>query len=137
MACELCEEAGGTPLWRNARMRVVWAPQPDHPAFCRVIVAEHVREMSDLSAGDRAGLMDAVFAVELALIEVLTPDKINLASFGNVVPHLHWHVVPRFRDDPHFPTPVWGVRLRDCVRAPPADFERRMREALQRALPRS
>jgi diadenosine tetraphosphate (Ap4A) HIT family hydrolase len=41
---------------------------------------------------------------------VLHPDKINLASFGNVVPHLHWHVIPRFEDDAHFPAPIWGKR---------------------------
>ena len=38
----------------------------------------------------------------------LQPDKINLASFGNMVPHLHWHVIPRFKDDMHFPNPIWG-----------------------------
>jgi diadenosine tetraphosphate (Ap4A) HIT family hydrolase len=40
--------------------------------------------------------------------EVMQPEKINLASFGNMVPHLHWHVIPRYTDDVHFPQPVWG-----------------------------
>ena len=134
MTCELCEQAGGEVLWRNAALRVVWAPQPEHPGFCRVIHAAHVEEMTQLQAGERAALMEAVFAVERSLIDLLQPDKINLASFGNVVPHLHWHVVPRFRDDPHFPNPVWGARQGGQVRALPGDFAPRMRAALASAL---
>jgi diadenosine tetraphosphate (Ap4A) HIT family hydrolase len=58
-------------------------------------------------------LMQAVWQVEQAVRETMQPDKVNLASFGNVVPHLHWHVIPRFRDDRHFPQPVWGAAQRE------------------------
>lgn len=134
MSCELCTGSGGEVLWQAAGLRVVWAPQADHPGLCRVICSAHVKEMTDLAADERAAMMEAVFAVERALIELLRPDKINLASFGNIVPHLHWHVIPRFRDDPHFPNPVWGVKQRDDVRVLPADFAARMRAALARQL---
>jgi diadenosine tetraphosphate (Ap4A) HIT family hydrolase len=63
---------------------------------------------------------------------VLQPDKINLASLGNVVPHLHWHVIPRFADDPHFPNPVWGQRLRDHPHAAPPELAARLAAALNR-----
>ena len=53
--------------------------------------------------------MRVVCAVERAQREALAPDKVNLASLGNVVAHLHWHVIPRWRDDRHFPQPVWGA----------------------------
>ena len=36
------------------------------------------------------------------------PDKVNIASFGNMVPHLHWHIIPRFEVDRHYPNPIWG-----------------------------
>ena len=49
-------------------------------------------------------------ALEKAGWAVQDPDKVNLASFGNQVPHVHWHVIPRFADDPHFPNPTWGER---------------------------
>ena len=50
----------------------------------------------------------------------VNPDKINLASLGNMVPHLHWHVIPRFRDDRHFPEPIWGAPQRNgAVHAAP------------------
>jgi diadenosine tetraphosphate (Ap4A) HIT family hydrolase len=58
------------------------------------------------------------------------PEKINLASLGNAVPHLHWHIIPRFSDDPHFPNAVWSTKLRDAVRAPPAGFTRLLRQRL-------
>ncbi|MEI4902545.1 HIT domain-containing protein, partial [Klebsiella pneumoniae] len=50
-----------------------------------------------------------------ALRSLYSPDKVNLASLGNVVPHLHWHVIARFRDDAHFPDPIWSVPRREGV----------------------
>jgi diadenosine tetraphosphate (Ap4A) HIT family hydrolase len=81
--------------------------------FCRVIWNTHVAEMTDLSDDDRRHFFAVVMATERALRDLLHPDKMNLASFGNVVPHLHWHVIPRFRDDSHFPESVWGEKQRD------------------------
>ena len=134
MGCELCENAGGEVLWEDDWCRAVWAYQPDHPGFCRVIWDRHVKEMTDLDARGRSRLMQVVFAVEEALIAVLQPDKINLASLGNAVPHIHWHVIPRYLDDPHFPNPVWGEKLRQSTRALPSDFAMRMRSALDERL---
>lgn len=96
---------------------------PHYPAFCRVIWNAHVREMSDLDAEDRRYLMEVVFAVEVALRRLLNPLKINLASFGNVVPHLHWHVIPRWADDRHFPEPVWGTVRREGGSGRPAPVD--------------
>jgi diadenosine tetraphosphate (Ap4A) HIT family hydrolase len=92
-------------------VRVLPADDADaarYPGFCRVIWNDHVREMSDLSAEDRASFMVAVFRVEAALRQSLQPFKVNLASLGNMTPHLHWHVIPRYRDDATFPKPIWA-----------------------------
>jgi diadenosine tetraphosphate (Ap4A) HIT family hydrolase len=132
--CDLCENAGGEVLWEDDICRVVWAYQPDHPGFCRVIWDRHVKEMADLEPAQRERIMRVVFAVEQALIAVLQPDKMNLASLGNAVPHIHWHVIPRFLDDPHFPNPVWGEKVRQAARPLPNDFAMRMRQALDAAL---
>ena len=110
MTCPLCDTQGGAVLWRNDFCRIVLADEPDYLGFLRVILNAHVKEMTDLPPADQAALMQVVFAAEAALIEVMRPDKINLASLGNVVPHLHWHVIPRFEDDPHFPNTVWGQK---------------------------
>ena len=56
--------------------------------------------------------MNAVFATEAALRSLLHPHKINLASRGNVTPHLRWHVIPRYRGDRHFPLPIWAAPAR-------------------------
>ncbi len=106
--CPLCEADGGTVVARGADWRVVLPAEPDYPAFTRVIWNAHVAEMTDLDEAQRAELLRVVMAVESAQRAALAPDKVNLASFGNVVPHLHWHVIPRWRDDRHFPDPVWG-----------------------------
>lgn len=110
--CPLCRETGGEQLWQNDLCRVVLADEPDYPGFCRVILTKHAAEMSDLSTGERLQLMAVVHAVENALRATLEVDKINLASLGNVVPHLHWHVIPRWRDDRHFPAPIWAPPAR-------------------------
>jgi len=111
MKCELCAGDGGELVWRDEHCRVVLAKEPGYPGFCRAIWNAHVKEMTDLEPAQRAHLMNAVYAVESALREAMQPDKINLASLGNMAPHLHWHVIPRFRDDPHFPNPIWSAAL--------------------------
>jgi diadenosine tetraphosphate (Ap4A) HIT family hydrolase len=134
MGCYFCEHAGGEVLWEDDVCRAIWANEPDHPGTCRVIWNEHAQEMSELDPAQRDRLMRVVFALEQALLSVVKPDKVNLASLGNQVPHVHWHVIPRFVDDPHFPNPVWGERKRQTGRALPADFAVRVREALDTLL---
>jgi diadenosine tetraphosphate (Ap4A) HIT family hydrolase len=120
--CELCASPGGDVLWRDEFCRIVLVDDPDYPGFCRVVLERHVKEMTDLAPAERTRLMDAVFATEAALRELLFPRKINLASLGNAVPHLHWHVVPRHGDDRHFPKPIWAEPAR--ARAPRAAPDR-------------
>jgi diadenosine tetraphosphate (Ap4A) HIT family hydrolase len=110
--CELCESPGGEVLHQGVQFRVVLVDDALYPGFCRVIWHDHVKEVTDLNELDRMLLMDVLWQVEHVLREVMQPEKINLASFGNVVPHLHWHVIPRYTDDAHFPTPVWAQAKR-------------------------
>ncbi|HEU4777349.1 MAG TPA: HIT family protein [Telluria sp.] len=111
MTCELCNLTVA-PIYRDDKLSVIMVDDAAYPGFCRVIWNEHVKEMSDLSPADRMLLNDVVWHVELALREVMKPGKVNVASLGNVVPHLHWHVIPRFADDAHFPNPVWTTAVR-------------------------
>ncbi len=108
VGCELCETPGGEVLHQGAQFRVVLVDDEQYPGFCRVIWRDHVKEVTDLSELDRMLLMDVLWQVEHVVREVMQPEKMNLASFGNMVPHLHWHVIPRYTDDLHFPQPVWG-----------------------------
>lgn len=108
--CELCENDGGILIVRTDKLRVIRANEPDHPAFYRVIWNEHVAEWTDLSPPDRGHLMQAVAKVETVMRQLLSPTKVNLASLGNMVPHLHWHVIARFDGDARWPAPVWAPR---------------------------
>jgi len=110
--CELCNSAGGDTLWQDELCRVVLVEDRDYAGFCRVILNRHVSEMTDLDAATRQRLMRVVFAAEQALRELMQPAKINLASLGNRVAHLHWHVIARFADDKHFPDSVWSEARR-------------------------
>jgi diadenosine tetraphosphate (Ap4A) HIT family hydrolase len=110
--CELCSQTGGALLWRDDRCRVVLVTDPDYAGFCRVIWHAHVKEMTDLPVADQRHCMRVVLTVERVLRDTLKPHKINLASFGNMTPHVHWHVIPRSLSDVHFPQPVWGEKQR-------------------------
>jgi diadenosine tetraphosphate (Ap4A) HIT family hydrolase len=117
-ACEFCQSPGGAVLWQNDLCRVVRADEPDYPGFVRVILKRHAREMTDLEPAERDGLMAVVFAVEAAVRETMQPDKMNLASLGNMTPHVHWHVIARYADDRHFPDPVWAPPRRERSPSP-------------------
>ena len=130
--CPLCAGPGGELLFEDAICRVVLVGGEEgraFPGFCRVIGNRHVREMSDLPAAEQRHLLDVVLATERAVRAVQQPDKMNLASLGNVVPHLHWHVIPRWGDDSHFPGPIWAAAHRAGKMRGPVD-----RNALHNAL---
>ncbi|MCL2635349.1 MAG: HIT family protein [Betaproteobacteria bacterium] len=132
--CELCAQPGGAILWQSAECRVVRVAEPHYPGFCRVVWHDHVREMSDLPAAARRYLMEVVIVVESVIRELFAPDKINLASFGNMVSHLHWHVIPRWVGDRHFPEPIWGQVHNEGATTRPPVGDDVLAQALQRAL---
>jgi diadenosine tetraphosphate (Ap4A) HIT family hydrolase len=109
--CELCDLNVPTVV-DNDKFAVILVDDANYPGFARVIWKDHVREVSDLADADRLLLNDAVYKLELAVRDVMQPLKVNVASLGNVVPHLHWHVIPRYADDAHFPAPVWAQAVR-------------------------
>ena len=110
--CVLCAEAGGQPIWQGAQLRLIRAQEAGFPAFYRIVWNAHVAEFSDLTRAEREHCMQAVTLVEQVLRAQLAPTKINLATLGNMVAHLHWHVIARFDWDSHFPAPVWAAAQR-------------------------
>lgn len=126
MSCPLCTSDGGQLVWRGTHLRVIRADEPGFPAFYRVVWNAHVAEFSDLDAGQRQHCMDVVVQVEQALRQHLQPTKINLATLGNMVAHLHWHVIARFDWDSHFPAPVWAAAQREREMALEAALRERL-----------
>jgi diadenosine tetraphosphate (Ap4A) HIT family hydrolase len=115
--CTLCLPTPHEILWQDDFCRVVLLNDADYPAYCRVELIAHIKEMTDLPPLQRARLMRTVFAVETAIREIIQPDKINLASLGNKTPHVHWHIIPRFENDKHFPNSHWGEARKDTLKA--------------------
>ena len=115
-ACDLCRllaaPAEGVVIWSDRQLSVIAVDDAEYPGFTRVVWNAHVKEMTDLDGAERARVMGAVYAVESAQRAVMAPEKINLASFGNVTPHVHWHVIPRYLDDAHFPNSSFATAAR-------------------------
>lgn len=134
--CPLCEGPGGRLILQARRFRVIHVEEPASrafPAFYRLVWNTHVAEFSDLSAEDRRHCMDAVAAIEQSMRTHLSPTKMNVATLGNMVPHLHWHLIARFDWDSHFPSPVWAAAAREPQPGRLADLEARLPE-LEKAM---
>ena len=130
--CPLCAPSNEQVLMCNATLRIILADEPASPGFVRVVLNAHIAELTDLPVERRRVVMDAVCAAESARRRTLRPDKINLASLGNYVAHVHWHVIPRYRDDAGWPDAVWAVANR--VPPPRAVDIALLTEALQETL---
>jgi diadenosine tetraphosphate (Ap4A) HIT family hydrolase len=135
MHCELCSEAGGELIWQDSFCRVVRVDDVYYPGFCRVILNRHVKEMTDLEMHERERLMSVVFGVEQAVRDIMQPEKINLACLGNMTPHIHWHIIPRFKQDKTFPNPIWGQSKRETAAfSLDINTARRLKTAIQLVL---
>lgn len=108
-SCPLCYPTNETVLSQVPPLRVIQVTDHDWPGFRRVIWQDHVAEMTDLSADQQLEIFQEVLAQEEELRQQYQPDKVNLASLGNMVPHLHWHVICRWRTDPFWPGSVWST----------------------------
>ncbi|NPA11576.1 MAG: HIT family protein [Epsilonproteobacteria bacterium] len=101
MTCPLCKRENENLLYEDSFLRVVLV---DGSGYVRVILNNHVKELSDLGEEEYIKLMLFVRKIEEIMLKTLKPDKINIASLGNMVPHLHIHIIPRFTIDPWWPS---------------------------------
>lgn len=118
LGCALCEpDQLDTQLVQyTGSFRIVRVLDAAFPVYYRLVWQQHVTEFTQLSFAERHAMMAAVADIEATLLAVLTgplrPSKINLASLGNAVPHLHWHIVARYDWDTHFPRSIWAEAMR-------------------------
>lgn len=103
------------------------------PGYTLLFTRQHVTELFHLDRNVRAGLMDEVSRVAEALSAVFRPDKINYELLGNMVPHMHWHLVPRFSSDALWPRPIWA-EPHDELRLPSGEYRERIL-LIRQALP--
>lgn len=107
--CPLCISENEQIILANDLFRIIHVNDKFYPGYIRLILNEHFTEMTDIDEKKAQRIFSALLIIERHMRKILNPDKINLASLGNVVPHLHWHIIPRYKDDRHFPFPIWGA----------------------------
>ncbi|HEX9024348.1 MAG TPA: HIT family protein [Geobacteraceae bacterium] len=88
--------------------RVILNRDQFFPGYTFVVAKEHVTELFQLDRALRAELVEEVNTVAAALFHLFKPDKMNYELLGNMVPHMHWHLVPRFASDRLWPRPIWA-----------------------------
>lgn len=89
----------------------------------KIFTKENYRELSDCPTFLQNMLFQYVLACELSLREHYNPEKINIASFANYVPRVHFHVMARFKEDAFFPECMWGKQQREVRDLNLPDFE--------------
>lgn len=90
------------------------------------------KEFSECTPAEKAAIWQALDVIEKVMLAYYRPEKINIASFGNMLPHVHWHVMARFKEDSYFPEPMWGAKQREAaLKLPPLeDFLEEVKKAL-------
>jgi diadenosine tetraphosphate (Ap4A) HIT family hydrolase len=135
-ACVMCGTYGRSdgPLHIAdlALSRVFLHEDQFFPGYVLLVLRRHVTELYDLPAPQRAALMEEVSRVAQALARSFHPVKMNYELLGNLVPHIHWHLVPRLATDPALRSPIWTVEHEAAPLAPAAARERI--EIIRRAL---
>lgn len=103
------------------------------PGYCLLFTKSHVTELFHLGRGMREELIEEISCVAQALNDVFTPTKINYELLGNMVPHMHWHLVPRFATETLWPRPIWAEPHTE-LSLMPEEYQRRI-ELIRKALP--
>jgi diadenosine tetraphosphate (Ap4A) HIT family hydrolase len=133
LMCNRWDDAADLRITELEHSYVVLNRDQFFPGYTLLFTKQHVTELFQLDRAVRSGLMEEVSCVAEALFTVLQPDKINYELLGNMVPHIHWHLVPRFSDDPLWPRPIWSEPHNDLILSPEEYRERirLIRQALQ------
>jgi len=111
MICPLCDIKNENIIYKDDFLRVILVDEI--PGFVRVIVNKHIKEFSELSDEEAINLTLFIKKLEKGILKALNPDKINIVSLGNMVPHLHIHIIPRYVNDPWWPGSTFCEKKRD------------------------
>jgi len=81
--------------------------------WLKIFTLDIIKEFSQCSQEIKLEILRVLDIIEKEMILYFNPDKINIASFGNYVPHVHFHIQARFKNDSYFPEPTWGIKQRE------------------------
>ena len=108
--CGVCAGTDGAMKRVVARLRsgvVALQDDGDFRGYCILFARRHVVELHELTAAERHDWIEDAAAISEAVQRVCEPDKLNVAMLGNLTPHLHCHVVPRYLADGWWGRPIW------------------------------
>jgi ATP adenylyltransferase len=113
MNCQYCEKGADLmakmiPICTYRTADIYLFRDQTHKGKCIVACGRHVKEWYELSEAEQTDLIAAVSKTAKALQELFHPDKINYATYGDLLSHLHIHVTPKYQDGPD-----WGGPFRD------------------------
>ena len=92
----------------------LWVEKEDSEIpWLKIFTKEPYKELGDVPIGLRKKLWETYDLIEYEMQHYYNPKKINMASFANMLPRVHIHVMARFEEDSYFPNPMWGKKLRD------------------------
>ena len=80
--------------------------------WLKIFSKREIKEFSHCTSEEKQAIWTALDVIEREMLDLFKPEKINIAQFGNYLPHLHWHIMARFKEDSYFPEPMWGVEQR-------------------------
>ena len=81
--------------------------------WLKIFTQTAYKEMSEVPADIKFEIFELLDIIEKEMLAYYKPKKINIASFGNYMPHVHWHIMARFEEDSYFPEPMWGTKQRE------------------------
>jgi len=101
-----------TNIYQNKYIRI--EIEPSEIPWLKIFAQKPCKEMTDCDAKTKQIIWLTLDRIEREMRDYYQPDKINIASFANYVPQVHWHIMARFRKDSYFPEPMWGTKQRDA-----------------------
>lgn len=106
------------PIYSNALIYI--EVHPSEIPWLKIFTHKPHKEFSECSMQEKQMIWDILDIIEKRMLAFYQPEKINIASFGNMLPHVHWHIMARFHEDSYFPEPMWGTKQRESTLALPA-----------------
>ena len=82
--------------------------------WLKIFTQKEIKEFSQCNKETKIAILEALDIIEKEMLNYFKPEKINIASFGNYVPHVHFHIQARFKEDSYFPEPTWGKKQREA-----------------------
>jgi diadenosine tetraphosphate (Ap4A) HIT family hydrolase len=98
-------------IYENENIRI--ETEESEIPWLKIFTQEPYKEMSQVPPEIKFEMYDLLDRIEKEMLNYYSPKKINIASFGNYMPHVHWHIMARFEEDAYYPEPMWGTKQRE------------------------